>query len=157
MPGGQGLHTANRNTVMRNQARLRSVTVFPSEVLGCPDCSSKSIISSRFKAANGLAKISPRASQNPGSRQRSRHAVSNASPPIAGVGWIKRIIHASPQVRSASDPSHPLDTGWRNPRVQPQIAFWCIALVRLAPRSDGVRPLQTSKHRRARRRCSTSQ
>ena len=29
---------------------------------------------------------------------------------LRSLGNIKRIIHASPQVRSASDPSHPLDT-----------------------------------------------
>ena len=27
---------------------------------------------------------------------------------------------------------------WRNPRVQPRTAFWRIAIVRLAPRSEGV-------------------
>ena len=29
---------------------------------------------------------------------------------LRSLGNIKRIIHASPQVRSASDPSHPLDS-----------------------------------------------
>ena len=32
---------------------------------------------------------------------------------------------------------------WRNLRVQPRSAFWRIALVRLAPRSRGVRPRQS--------------
>jgi hypothetical protein len=32
---------------------------------------------------------------------------------------------------------------WRNLRVQPRTAFWRIALVRLAPRSEGVRPFET--------------
>jgi hypothetical protein len=33
---------------------------------------------------------------------------------------------------------------WRNLRVRPQTAFWRIALVRLAPRSEGVRPTASS-------------
>src|SRR5271165_5351092 len=36
------------------------------------------------------------------------------------------------------------DRCWRNLRVQPQTAFWRIALVRLAPRSEGVRSKDAS-------------
>jgi len=41
---------------------------------------------------------------------------------------------------------------WRNPCVQPQTAFWRIALVRRARRSKGVRPKQASTEAPAERR-----
>jgi hypothetical protein len=71
----------------------------------------------------------PRSVGQDGRRERER----------ARCGTLWRWLAERDRLQGADPRAY--DRLWRNLRVRPQTAFWRVALVRLAPRSEGVRSL----------------